>query len=610
MQPAGLLIEPAEQRLQFSHLSFQEYLCADFINTTLSGGDLRLTFEQYLLPQLDQPGWDEVGLLLLAILQAKDNSSHLRALSWLDPSNEIQAQLLVTALGGGELGFRAHENYADLADWTPLALACCLLHPNRDWGTELAKNLQLRAPAIQLLEKLFDLELDVCLEFLSDRIVERRPWGMSKEDVERITKSIIVRWCKPSGDKSWSVDFGADEARAQTLLSLLNSSAWLAPSIADSMHPIAGAEWQDLLVAWLQRIVSTGSEPLLRRGGNKVPKITYMALEIDILVPATGSLYQAVLQHLPLDSLLLQGEVYDGHWEQGCPSQTMVLLALYARAMPPVRCRIALMLYQALMITEHYGQGAKFLNLSHSRSRLLSQSRPRLPSGSQSFSRSKSRALSLSQSFSRSHLRSQLRLRTHSQSLLLSLPLLADDNFNSALATSTKWLIKSAVQIDDEKRSEPQFDAWVPTLETYCYRWAALDWFREQSEDTGLAQRRGIKDKQPLPAELGLFDSEGIPLPTPERAKVERLLEWLEDDERVIAFGAADATPEELEIIRADLEILRHQPWSPAAFVRAILADWPEDQATMDCSLAAADAELGKQSELLIINNEQLIMNN
>ena len=34
LQPAGLLVEPAEQRLQFSHLSFQEYLCADFINTT------------------------------------------------------------------------------------------------------------------------------------------------------------------------------------------------------------------------------------------------------------------------------------------------------------------------------------------------------------------------------------------------------------------------------------------------------------------------------------------------------------------------------------------------------------------------------------------------
>ena len=140
----------------------------------------------------------------------------------------------------------------------------------------------------------------------------------------------------------------------------------------------------------------------------------------------------------------------------------------------------------------------------------------------------------------------------------------------------------------------------MPFLETYCYRWAALDWFREQSEDVGLAQRRGIKNKQPLPTELGLFDAEGMPLPTPERANVERLLEWLEDDERVIAFGAADATAEELEIIRADLEILRHQPWSPANFVRAILADWPADQPTMDCSLAAADAELGKQSELLL----------
>ena len=45
-----------------------------------------------------------------------------------------QAQLLVSAISGGELGFRAEENAADLADWAPLALACCLLHPSRDMG--------------------------------------------------------------------------------------------------------------------------------------------------------------------------------------------------------------------------------------------------------------------------------------------------------------------------------------------------------------------------------------------------------------------------------------------------------------------------------------------
>ena len=614
LQPAGLLIEPAEQRLQFSHLSFQEYLCADFINTTLGAGARRSDFKKRLLKQLEQPGWDEVGLLLLAILQAADNSSHLRAMAWLDPSVVAQAQLLVSAISGGELGFRAQENAADLAEWAPLALACCLLHPRRDWGSELAQNPQLRAPALGLLERLFELEPSACMDCLGKHIAEHIPWGMAERDAQRIAKSIAKRWSNLKQDNSWDVDFGADEAHTHTLLALLNSSAWLAPEEKDPWQPIAEVEWQERLATWLQRVVSSNSELLWQRDEDSLPKVTHTALELDALLPATGSLYIAALERLSFDSLLLQGEVYDDYLGSDKFSQPTVLLALRAQEMPPSRCRMALMLYQTLLLAEHCGQGSKFLDLSRSRSLSLLQSLlqsrslslSQSQSQSQSQSRSRSRSLSLSRSRSRSRSRSlsrfrfRSRFRSRTQSQSLSRSLLRDDNFSSALTVTTKESLEQLLRTDDEKITDEQFDAWELALEKYCYRWAALDWFREQSQDVGLAQRRGIKDKQPLPAELGLFDSEGMPLPTPERAKVERLLEWLEDDERVIAFGAADASAEELKIIRADLEILRHQPWSPANFVRAILADWPEDQATMDCSLAAADAELGKQSELLL----------
>ena len=625
LQPAGLLIEPAEQRLQFSHLSFQEYLCADFINTTLNKGNLRLTFEKHLLDDLDKPGWDEVGLLLLAILQAKDNESHLHAMAWLDPSNEAQAQLLVSAISGGELGFRAQDNAADLADWAPLALACCLLHPRREWGSELAQNPQMRAPALKLLEQLFELEPNACMDYLSKSIIEQLPqaiaeeeaqhmteksyWSIAKENAERIAQSINKRWSKPKDGNSWNVNFGAEEARIHALLALLNSSSWLAPKKKDPWQPITEAGWQERLAVRLRQVVSTTGDPLWQRDEDKLPEITYAALELDTLIPTTGSLYKATLEHLPLDALLLQGEAYDDS-VYGEFSQPTILLAIQAREVPPVRSRLALVLYQALLLAEHCKQGANFLGLSRSRSQSQSRSWSRLVSASMLRSVSWSVSRSIPRSVPRSRFRSVSVSQSVSVSLSasvsvsvsrsVSLPLLKDTTFSSALTAATRRSLKSAVQIDSDKITEAQFDAWVSALENYCYRWAALDWFREQSEDTGLAQRRGIKNKQPLPAELGLFDAEGIPLPTPQRANAERLLEWLEDDERVIAFGAADATAEELKIIRADLEILRHQPWSPANFVRAILADWPEDQPTMDCSLAAADAELGKQSELLL----------
>ncbi|MCI5126680.1 MAG: hypothetical protein D3925_19925, partial [Candidatus Electrothrix sp. AR5] len=39
LNPAGLLIEPAEEQIQFTHLSFQEYLCAEYIHgRALAGG--------------------------------------------------------------------------------------------------------------------------------------------------------------------------------------------------------------------------------------------------------------------------------------------------------------------------------------------------------------------------------------------------------------------------------------------------------------------------------------------------------------------------------------------------------------------------------------------
>ena len=607
LQPAGLLIEPAEQRLQFSHLSFQEYLCADFINTTLSGGDLRSAFEQYLLPQLDQPGWDEVGLLLLAILQATDNSSYLRTMAWLDPSNEAQAQLLVSAISGGELGFRAEENAADLADWAPLALACCLLHPMKQFGFMLSWNQQLQKPALELLERLFEIKPKFCLQYLEHSIIKRKPWGMTDKDAERISSSIEARWQNPEADdRSWRAIFGTEEAHVRSLIALLTSSRWLAPKRYNlRVNPIEEQTWRARLIIWLRTFADPHKEIFRYRNDEHITIPTIATTQLDALVYNTGFLCYVALDHLPVDYLLSQGESYNSYWEFIAYNRPPTLLALCTASILPARCRLSIMLYQALLLAENWGQGTKFVQRAQARGQAHEREWMRIfniaKAGGQSYTGN------------RAVLRGALmRKLAKAREKALKEEFLSNwefENLNSYFHSIEIKDIKLNLQaivktLKDKYITSKKLQPWVRALEIYCYRWAALDWFREQSQDVGLAQRRGIKDKQPLPAELGLFDAEGMPLPTPQRANVERLLEWLEDDERVIAFGAADATAEELEIIRADLEILRHQPWSPANFVRAILADWPAHQPTMDCSLAAADAELGKQSELLIINNE------
>ena len=603
LQPAGLLIEPAEQRLQFSHLSFQEYLCADFINTTLGAGARRSDFKKRLLKQLEQPGWDEVGLLLLAILQAKDNESHLHAMAWLDPSIAAQAQLLVSAISGGELGFRAQENAADLADWAPLALACCLLHPMKQFGFMLSWNQQLQKPALELLERLFEIKPKFCLQYLEHSIIERKPWGMTDKDAERISSSIEARWQNPEADdRSWRAIFGTEEAHVRSLIALLTSSRWLAPKRYNlRVNPIEEQTWRARLIIWLRTFADPHKEIFWYRNDEHITIPTIATTQLDALVYNTGFLCYVALDHLPVDYLLSQGESYNSYWEFIAYNRPPTLLALCTASILPARCSLSIVLYQSLLLADSLGQGTKFLHKAQAHGQAHEREWMRIfdiaKAGGESYTSNRAVVR-----------RALMRKLAKAREKALKKEFLSDWELES-LSNSLYLVEKKDIRLDlqaivrtfkDKYITSKKLQPWVRSLETYCYRWAALDWFREQSQDVGLAQRRGIKDKQPLPAELGLFDSEGIPLPTPQRAKVERLLEWLEDDERVIAFGAADATAEELEIIRADLEILRYQPWSPANFVRAILADWPEDQPTMDCSLAAADAELGKQSELLL----------
>jgi len=80
LHPAGLLIEPKEGEISFTHLSFQEYLCAEDIQRRLTGSKFSKVFRNELLVNLDKPGWNEVGLLLLVIHKSRSEDGHLELL--------------------------------------------------------------------------------------------------------------------------------------------------------------------------------------------------------------------------------------------------------------------------------------------------------------------------------------------------------------------------------------------------------------------------------------------------------------------------------------------------------------------------------------------------
>ncbi len=223
LHPSGLLVEPAEARIQFAHLSFQEYLCADFL-FTLGGRRLQKTLEDRLLPNLHKPGWDEVGILLLAIMQENDNRGHFELLGWLDLAQVDQASLFIQAYTGNELSFTDQER----EQWLPLAMAACLLHPPCDFVESLARRAELAEPGRALLHKLLTADsLKAAWQPLQQALETDTPWGIDDVAQHPMAESMLKCWKHPKDGNSWDVLSGEAEAHANGLLSLLNGSGWV-----------------------------------------------------------------------------------------------------------------------------------------------------------------------------------------------------------------------------------------------------------------------------------------------------------------------------------------------------------------------------------------------
>jgi hypothetical protein len=194
--------------------------------------------------------------------------------------------------------------------------------------------------------------------------------------------------------------------------------------------------------------------------------------------------------------------------------------------------------------------------------------------------------LSLSLSLSRSLSRSLLR------SLSLSLPrsLLRSRSLSLPLTDITRKSLKRFLREADRIGEFPATPLFA--LARFGFRFAALDWFREQIEEPAKRELRGLRAGEPLPHELGLLDGAGRPLPIHPRAAWEKMARWLDDDEAILAFTFPEGLPAEVDILRADLAQLRKQPWSPQAGVRALLEDWPKEERERPYTLEAADREL------------------
>ena len=185
---------------------------------------------------------------------------------------------------------------------------------------------------------------------------------------------------------------------------------------------------------------------------------------------------------------------------------------------------------------------------------------------------------------------------SRSQSLSWSLPLFQK--------TQLELFEKALTCLEKNKNIDERL--FVLALEHLGYRYSASDWFQEQADNPDLMIKRGLKPGEPLPETFQLFDAKGMPVENQHPRGWLQLREWLADDEAVLGFvfpkglSTADET-----LLRNDLQILKTQPWSPQAAVDAILEDWPEEQEFYDVSLESSKQNMLRICEEIIATTEK-----
>jgi len=616
LHPAGLLVDPAEGRYQFAHLSFQEFLCAEYIHGRAKARGSRRFLEEIkvlLYPHLAHPGWDEVGLLLLCIHSAEgaqtNPDAHLEILAELDLADEPQARLLVEALAGRELDYTEDE----LVRWLPLAVAAALVHPDAGLAERFRRVPAWAGPGLDLLRRLF--ECDEPFVLLADRLRQAPPGerlGLAGEDAGGLLQLAKARWLALGDALRFEPPFDGDSARDYVLLRLANDSGWVPRDPKRPKRPpIADPGLERSLADWLARVPANGERGRLYRrwpdvdGSPRLPVVSPAAFELDAVAMPRGPLWKSLAPRIPLDLWLLQGEsLPENRWAVW--SQPAVLFSLYPNALShalPTSLVLALTIYQAVILAGTLSGRQGLDEYTRAQGLSLSRSLTRWPSGSrshwQSRSISRSQARSLSQSLFLS--RSQLLSRSQSRSLLRSQSpwqpqaqgLLLPPRTRPALARAREGI---------GGLSEDGRDCAAHAIAIWGHRWAARDWFTEQSEDPDLMRRRGLRPGEPLPRAFALFEPDGRLRDTLPRSGLLQLRDWLANDDAILAwtFPAGLCAADEAHL-RSELHTLHHyerpdgghgQPWSPLAAIEAALSDWPADQATRDVSLAAAERDL------------------
>jgi hypothetical protein len=593
LHPAGLLVEPAEGEVQFAHLSFQEYLCAEYILSGLSPRRFERDIKERLFSRLDRPGWDEVALLLLTIQEKRtQNRGHFDILHLLDPTDCHQARLLVTAVNGSELRFPDDERLR----WLPLAVLCALLHPEEVLG-EIFSPAEYWVKSVKsVLERLFEAgQGNGPIDELETLQRELPPIGYLEEEAERVfeeAKEIWINGAMPRRDSLCVGDLLSSRFYALLLflLSIDPENMWI--------RFLRGGifRWIDTLQDasfWVRNKMSQGA----------IPCVSDTAKILQVFLGEDTHMYRVTLDKTPVDVWLLQGESvmktgFFRYWNLPFIDKTFVSPLKLGR-----RTIVAIIFYQIQQIIGVMVGVCTSLALVCLRERAFARIISMSHGNTMSWVLPHTRALfAVGSLYDKSPESHRLIVREAAEILSSGRMLSQKLTARLCLAIENSSQAKLALgALGHRLKSEDSSERVKVSVEKFCYGFAAHDWFNEQAEDPDLMKRRGLRPGEPLPKEFNCFDESGRPLPIQRRENWMKLREWADDFDAILEFVFPEGLEaDQRQLLLDDLEMLQRQSWAPQKALDAILASWPEEQPERDISMAYAEQKLIEACEAFL----------
>ncbi|WP_146203444.1 NACHT domain-containing protein [Leucothrix pacifica] len=605
LNPAGLLIEPIEGYIQFAHLSFQEYLCAEYLQGQMSGRRIDELWQEKVLSHLESPGWHEVALLLLTVHANKtQNRGHFELISYLDALNYPQAKLMFCALLGKELPIQT----SDRQHWFGLLVMTGLIHPKmpeieylREWQD---LNQMGHESIPKMLEKFNDGGGESVWKYLCELGHSNSALEWKEEYFDNYSEHIepiYKRWITPLEGESWPVQANAFEAQRFSLLSLLIKSSWGGVDPNNLNSPVNSIELQAALTEMYKK------HPTFFKKDYHQEVLGSQFL-FENLFNLGSNLEKEIRKSIPLSLWLPEGEY--------SPFLSIQFAIASKLATDEYRTRLNIAFIQLqrfldiiasgenahnyLKNSKKVGIGLEFIDYKNRRS----SSNPRL--ASRNLIRAMTYLFSTMMTFTSlgkinptlTNITSLIELSTSN----LTPPFPWYKNF----ADSFNRLVKLQVigNLDIEKLAIVRRNITFTGNNS-----TAWDWYIEQSEIPELLVNRGGRTNEPLPFELGLLTTKGLPKQIQKRENILKLQKWVDDNENWLSFVFPKETLpiETRKLLLEDIEDLKKCDWSPYAFIKAIISDWPENKKTFNCSFKASEKRLSKSIDTLFSTQSEVV---